>query len=117
MFDQILTQEEIDALLSAMDKGDVDLHKRKKRQTEAVSYSLTTQNIILRDQFYALEEVYDKFVTLMNQMLSSTLQHYRSRIRIGGNGKVSRIYSGIFVSDQFSDIHDAAAYRFCTVGD
>jgi len=74
MPDQILTQEEIDALLSAMDKGDVDLKGQKKRQTEAVSYSLTTQNIILRDQFYALEEVYDKFVTLMNRLLSSVLQ-------------------------------------------
>ncbi len=74
MADQILTQEEIDALLSAMDKGDVDLEGEKKRQTEAVSYSLTMQNIILRDQFYALEEVNDKFVTLMNQMLSSMLQ-------------------------------------------
>ena len=74
MVDQILTQEEIDALLSAMDKGDVDLRAQEKKKTKAVSYSLTTQNIILRDQFYALEEVYDKFVTLMNQMLSSTLQ-------------------------------------------
>ncbi len=74
MPDQILTQEEIDALLSAMDKGEVDLAKGNKKKTQAVSYSLTTQNIILRDQFYALEEVYDKFVTLMNQMLSSTLQ-------------------------------------------
>lgn len=74
MSDQILTQEEIDALLSAMDKGDVDLKGEKKRQNEAVSYSLTTQNIILRDQFYALEEVYDKFVTLMNQLLSSMLR-------------------------------------------
>ena len=74
MPDQILTQEEIDALLSAMDKGEVDLAEENKKKTEAVSYSLTTQNIILRDQFYALEEVYDKFVTLMNQMLSSTLQ-------------------------------------------
>ena len=74
MPDQILTQEEIDALLSAMDKGEVDLAKENKKKTQAVSYSLTTQNIILRDQFYALEEVYDKFVTLMNQMLSSTLQ-------------------------------------------
>ena len=74
MSDQILTQEEIDALLSAMDKGDVDLQAEKKKQTEAVSYSLTTQNIILRDQFYALEEVYDKFVTLMNPMLSSMLR-------------------------------------------
>lgn len=74
MSDQILTQEEIDALLSAMDKGDVDIKGEKKKQAEAVSYSLTTQNIILRDQFYALEEVYDKFVRLMNQMLSSLLQ-------------------------------------------
>ena len=74
MVDQILTQEEIDALLSAMDRGDVDLKVQEKKKTKAVSYSLTTQNIILRDQFYALEEVYDKFVTLMNQMLSTTLQ-------------------------------------------
>ena len=34
MADQILTQEEIDALLSAMDKGDVDLQAEKKKQTE-----------------------------------------------------------------------------------
>jgi flagellar motor switch protein FliM len=74
MVDQILTQEEIDALLSAMNKGDVDLKEQNKKKTEAVFYSLTTQNIILRDQFCALEEVYDKFSTLMNQMLSFTLQ-------------------------------------------
>ena len=74
MPDQLLTQEEIDALLSAMDKGDVDLEAEKQSKTEAVSYSLTAQNIILRDQFYALEEVYDKFVTVMNQMLSASLQ-------------------------------------------
>jgi flagellar motor switch protein FliM len=74
MVDQILTQEEIDALLSAMNKGDVDLKEQSKKKTEAVFYSLTTQNIILRDQFCALEEVYDKFSTLMNKMLSFTLQ-------------------------------------------
>ena len=51
MPDQILTQEEIDALLSAMDKGEVDLARENKKKTQAVSYSLTTQNIILRDQF------------------------------------------------------------------
>ena len=74
MPDQILTQEEIDALLTAMDKGEVDLAEENMKKAEAVSYSLTTQNIILRDQFYALEEVYYKFVNLLNQMLSSTLQ-------------------------------------------
>jgi flagellar motor switch protein FliM len=74
MQDRILTQEEIDALLSAMDKGDVDLNENKQRHPEAVSYSLTTQNIILRDQFYALEKVYDKFVTLLSHMLSASFQ-------------------------------------------
>ena len=73
MADQILTQEEIDALLSAMDKGDVGL-KGGRKQAEAVAYSLTTQNVILRDQFYALEKVYDKFVTLLHHALSSILQ-------------------------------------------
>jgi len=74
MVDQILTQEEIDALRSAMNKGDVDLKEQNKKKTEAVSYSLTTHNIILCDQFCALEEVYDKFSTLISQMLSFTLQ-------------------------------------------
>ncbi|UCF90326.1 MAG: flagellar motor switch protein FliM [Desulfobacterales bacterium] len=76
MSDQILTQEEIDALLSAMDRGDVNLKEEEKEAelAEAVPYNLTSQNIMLRDQFYALEEVYDKFATLLNHSLSTTLQ-------------------------------------------
>ncbi|MDX2502642.1 MAG: flagellar motor switch protein FliM [Deltaproteobacteria bacterium] len=74
MSDQILTQEEIDALLSAMDSGEVDLEEEAKSETEVVAYNLTSQNIMLRDQFYALEEVYDKFATLFETHLSSVLQ-------------------------------------------
>ena len=74
MSDQILTQEEIDALLSAMDSGEVDLEEEAKSEAEAVSYNLTSRNIMLRDQFYALEEVYDKFATLFEAHLSSVLQ-------------------------------------------
>jgi flagellar motor switch protein FliM len=73
MPDQILTQEEIDALLSAMDRGDVDLEQRKA-PAEATPYNLTSQNIMLRDQFSALEEVYDKFAALLNIAFSSMLQ-------------------------------------------
>jgi flagellar motor switch protein FliM len=73
MPDQILTQEEIDALLSAMDRGDVDL-EQPQGQAEATPYNLTSQNIMLRDQFSALEEVYDKFAALLNISLSSMLQ-------------------------------------------
>ncbi len=73
MPDQILSQEEIDALLSAMDKGDVDL-EQPKGEPEAAPYNLTSQNIMLRDQFSALEEVYDKFAALLNGSLSAMLQ-------------------------------------------
>ncbi len=74
MSDQILSQEEIDALLSAMDSGEVDLEEEAKPETEAVAYNLTSQNIMLRDQFYALEEVYDKLATALNTNLSASLQ-------------------------------------------
>ncbi len=74
MPDQILTQEEIDALLSAMDSGEVDLEDEAKSESEVVAYNLTSQNIMLRDQFYALEEVYDKFATMFEASLSALLQ-------------------------------------------
>ena len=74
MSDQILSQEEIDALMSAMDSGEVDLGEENNPETEIVAYNLTSQNIMLRDQFYALEEVYDKFTTLLNTSLSTSLQ-------------------------------------------
>ena len=74
MSDQILTQEEIDALLTAMDRGDVDIQEETSTKSEAVSYNLTSQNIMLRDQFSALEQVYDKFANLLNTALSSALQ-------------------------------------------
>jgi flagellar motor switch protein FliM len=73
MADQILTQEEIDALLSAMDRGEVDLEGEVKVEAEIVPYNLTSQNIMLGDQFHALEEVYDKFATLLNTSLSTSL--------------------------------------------
>jgi flagellar motor switch protein FliM len=74
MSDQILSQEEIDALLSAMDKGEVDLEEEVKQQAEVVAYNLTSQNIMLRDQFHALEEVYDKLAGLLGTSFSALLQ-------------------------------------------
>ena len=74
MPDQILTKEEIDALLSAMDSGEVDLEDEAKSESEVVDYNLTSQNVMLRDQFYALEEVYDKFATRFEASLSALLQ-------------------------------------------
>jgi flagellar motor switch protein FliM len=74
MSNQILTQEEIDALLSAMEKGDVDIQQETKKDVEAVPYNLTSQNTMLRSQFSGLEEVYDKFARYLRDALSSALQ-------------------------------------------
>jgi len=74
MSNQILTQEEIDALLSAMERGDVDIEQEAKKDVEAAPYNLTSQNIMLRDQFSALEEVYDKFTRLVQESVSAALQ-------------------------------------------
>jgi flagellar motor switch protein FliM len=74
MSNQILTQEEIDALLSAMERGDVDLDQEAKKDVEVAPYNLTSQNMMLRDHFSALEEVYDKFARLLRDALSTTLQ-------------------------------------------
>ena len=74
MSDQILTQEEIDALLSAMDKGEVDLEEDARSEAEITAYNLTSQNIMLRDQFHALEEVYDKLAKLLGTSFTASLQ-------------------------------------------
>ncbi|PID39978.1 MAG: flagellar motor switch protein FliM [Proteobacteria bacterium] len=75
MADQILSQEEIDALLSAMDSGEIDVVEEKPdAPVEVRSYDLTTQNIMDRGQFDALEEVYDKFMNLLQATLSNQFQ-------------------------------------------
>jgi flagellar motor switch protein FliM len=76
MSDQILSQEEIDALLTAMDKGEVDLEEESPAEKEVVieKYDLTSQSAMLRDQFFALEEVYDKFISIFQNTISSSLQ-------------------------------------------
>jgi flagellar motor switch protein FliM len=76
MADQILSQEEIDALLNAMDSGEVEVEEEadSKAKAEARPYDLTSQSMMLRDQFDALDEVYDKFVNLLNVGLTSSLQ-------------------------------------------
>ena len=59
---------------SVFDEKEVDLEEEAKPETKVVAYNLTSQNVMLRDQFYALEEVYDKFATLLNRSLSASLQ-------------------------------------------
>jgi len=62
MPEQILSQEEIDALLSAMAKGEV------------VGYDLTSQSVTLNHQFHALEEIYDKFRGALQNSLTTSMK-------------------------------------------
>ena len=79
MADQILSQEEIDALLTAMDSGDLDVSEEtQEAAVEVKSYDLTAQNIMERGQFDALEEVYDKFVNFFQESLSGLFQRVLS---------------------------------------
>ncbi|MFO7644689.1 MAG: flagellar motor switch protein FliM [Desulfosarcina sp.] len=75
MAEQILSQEEIDALLSAMDSGEIDvIEETPEVAAEIRSYDLTTPNLMQRGQFDALEEVYDKFVNRLQGSLSGLFQ-------------------------------------------
>ena len=76
MAEKILSQEEIDALLNAMDSGEVEMgdQEDKAAKAEAKPYDLTSQSLMLRDQFDALDEVYDKFINLLNASLGGSLQ-------------------------------------------
>jgi len=79
MGEQVLSQEEIDALLGAMAKGEVDLepedHKVDKiDESEIETYDLTSNRIVLQNQFYALEEVNDKLTKFMQDYFTTSLQ-------------------------------------------
>ena len=76
MAEKILSQEEIDALLNAMDSGEVPIEEDEEdaSKAEARLYDLTSQSLMLRDQFDALDEVYDKFINLLNIAIGSSLQ-------------------------------------------
>lgn len=73
MPDQILSQEEIDALLSAMEKGDVDLEEetKEKKTSEVASYDLTSRQNILHKEFPVIDEIYDRFTTFYHNVVAS----------------------------------------------
>jgi len=78
MADQILTQEEVDALLSSMKAGDVDLdvseEAEETSQAQIPVYDLTSQNIMMREQFDVLDEVFDRFANFLRSSLSTSFR-------------------------------------------
>jgi len=70
----ILSQEEIDALLTSMNNGEVDIEQDKDDEVHVEPYDLTSKDIMLHDQFHALKEIIDKFTKLACSSISSALQ-------------------------------------------
>ena len=76
MSDKILSQEEIEALYSAMSDGqiDTDPENSRKAETEAKPYVLYSQQSKMEGHFEVLEEVYDKYSLLLRDTLSTKLR-------------------------------------------
>jgi len=78
MADQILTQEEVDALLSSMKAGDVDLTVQEETEESSEQqipvYDLTSQNIMMREQFDVLDEVFDRFANYFRSSIATSFR-------------------------------------------
>ena len=75
MAEQILSQEEIDSLLGAMGKGEIDLNAETDNSLEVEAYDLTSRAIKLHDQYQVFDEIYDKFASILGHSLTLTLQN------------------------------------------
>ena len=78
MGQQILSQEEVDALLTSVASGEVDLEPQERVATKDATadlpvYDLTAQNIMMREQFDVLDEVHDRFSNALRNYMSGTL--------------------------------------------
>ncbi len=74
MADELLSQEEINALLSGMAKGEVELGEGALTDVEVIPYDLTSKSVTLNDQFGALEEVFVKFTNRLEKTISKAIK-------------------------------------------
>jgi len=72
---QILSQEEVDALLKGISDGDVDTESKKEQDpSSVVRYDLTSQDRVIRGRMPTLEMTNEKFARLFRTTLSSLLR-------------------------------------------
>jgi len=72
---QILSQEEVDALLKGISDGDVDTESQKEHDPSvAVRYDLTSQDRIIRGRMPTLEMTNEKFARFFRASLTSLLR-------------------------------------------
>lgn len=79
MADQILSQEEVDALLSSMAEGQIDFDVEDREQDlssseELTTYDLTSPNIMMREHFDVLDEIHDRFANSLRISVTNMLR-------------------------------------------
>lgn len=84
---QVLTQNEVDALLTAVSNGNVDLNNPNKQPgqstteenaVEATPYDLTNQDRVIRGRMPTLDIIYERFIRLFRISLSNSLRKIAS---------------------------------------
>jgi len=74
--DEVLSQEEIDSLLNALTKGELDTEKFKQQQeaAEVVKYDFKRPNKFSKDQLRTLYLIHDNFARMLSNFLSAYLR-------------------------------------------
>lgn len=79
---QVLSQAEVDALLSAVAEGSLDTSNagavKKEDKREVQSYDLTNQDRVIRGKMPTLDLIYERFVRLFRMSLSNSLRKIAS---------------------------------------
>jgi len=75
----VLSQQEIDSLLQALNSGDLDLEETKEAESETRSYDFRRPNKFSKEHLRTLEMVHQQFARLLSNFLSGYL---RSSINI-----------------------------------
>jgi flagellar motor switch protein FliM len=79
---QVLSQAEVDALLSAVAEGSLDTSNSGVKQTadkrEVQAYDLTNQDRVIRGKMPTLDLIYERFVRLFRMSLSNSLRKIAS---------------------------------------
>lgn len=81
---QVLSQSEVDALLSAVAEGSIDgasgngVVKKEDKKAEVSSYDLTNQDRVIRGKMPTLDLIYERFVRLFRMSLSNSLRKIAS---------------------------------------
>lgn len=77
---QVLSQSEVDALLSAVSDGDIKPTEKKRKVDEkvVVVYDLTSQDRIIRGRLPQLDVIYEKFMRSFRVTLSSAIRKIAS---------------------------------------